>query len=398
MVDDFSGCIANYITSNSSHKNVVPERERLSGFPHITFSVSSLSEYLEVVKLLHIAYGDNLDLAFRGVSNYEYPLEPSLKVFQKKPEFTREPFDQFYPVELELVNEMLTTRPEEFVGITSNFDLLAKMQHLGLPTRLLDFSLNPLVALYFTCQSLSENTARVICAVDSSSMYTRSVVEYVCGLYKVTDFTHYFLEDLVKDDSGILSYMGSNMEPLMAHPKHFSERIKRQSGLFMIFPNTVSDLAWFNITNREDGDYTYPFVTQQEKKRLHDIADREDPYYLYDIKKGSNLLHRDFQVTTDSFYRIRKCYQDYGDEIIERHNVIYLKDDVKWAFTERFVINAEIAEFSNEIMEKYFCSILIEARYKKSIMQELNYININEAFLFPEPEYTAKQIKNRFLD
>ena len=49
------------------------------------------------------------------------------------------------------------------------------------------------------------------------------------------------------------------------------------------------------------------------------------------------------------------------------------------------------------IMKENFCSILIDAKYKKSIMRELDQVNINEAFLFPEPEYTAKRIKNRYI-
>jgi len=396
MILDFSNSVEKYIESNSIRINVVPVPERLSEFPHTTISIGSLSDYLDAIKILHLAQekGDPA-LVFRGVSSYKYPLEPSLKVLQNRPDFIGYSSDQ---IESELVNEMLTTRPEEFAGITSDFDLLAKMQHLGLPTRLLDFSFNPLVALYFACQSLSESTARVICANDTSSVYTRNTIEKICGLYKVPEFTHYFLENMTRDDSGILAYMMSNMEPLMAHPKHISERIKRQSGLFMIFPNIVSDNIWFNITNRENDSYTYPYVTPREIKRLHDIETREDPYHIYNISKGRNLLYKDFQVTTESFYRMQQYYQDYGDFAVEKDNAMHINDDAKWAFAKRFSIDSEIACFSDEIMEKHFCSILIEAKHKKAIMQELNYININEAFLFPEPEYTAKQIKNRFLN
>lgn len=49
-----------------------------------------------------------------------------------------------------LVNDALRMAPDEFKGL-SDFQRLAKMQHLGLPTRLLDVTTNPMAALLFAC-------------------------------------------------------------------------------------------------------------------------------------------------------------------------------------------------------------------------------------------------------
>lgn len=46
---------------------------------------------------------------------------------------------------------MMHVHPDEFLG--NRFDSLVKMQHFGMPTRLLDTTTNPLVALYFACES-----------------------------------------------------------------------------------------------------------------------------------------------------------------------------------------------------------------------------------------------------
>src|ERR1017187_3733576 len=47
------------------------------------------------------------------------------------------------------VRDLISVHPNEFASDETMFDKLVRMQHFGLPTRLLDVSLNALVALYF---------------------------------------------------------------------------------------------------------------------------------------------------------------------------------------------------------------------------------------------------------
>ena len=55
--------------------------------------------------------------------------------------------------------DMLTNFPQEFDNLP-NLSRLAKMQHYGCPTRLLDLTSNPLIALYFAC---AENDSEYGC-------------------------------------------------------------------------------------------------------------------------------------------------------------------------------------------------------------------------------------------
>jgi len=80
---------------------------------------------------------------YRGQANSEWSLSPKLYregLFEK---------------ESVLISELIRRAPESFTGM-SRLDTLVKMQHYGLPTRMLDMTQNPLVALFFACYGNGE--------------------------------------------------------------------------------------------------------------------------------------------------------------------------------------------------------------------------------------------------
>lgn len=81
---------------------------------------------------------NQLKLFFRGVSNAKYENTPS--IYRNHKLIRQEDF---------IYKECLRYSPHEFAGEKTCFDALVKLQHYGLPTRLLDLTTNPYVALFF---------------------------------------------------------------------------------------------------------------------------------------------------------------------------------------------------------------------------------------------------------
>jgi hypothetical protein len=62
-----------------------------------------------------------------------------------------------YNHEKNAVRDLVSIHPQEFREDETMFDRLVRMQHFELPTRLLDVTTNPLVALYFASAEYEEN-------------------------------------------------------------------------------------------------------------------------------------------------------------------------------------------------------------------------------------------------
>lgn len=81
---------------------------------------------------------EEVSLFFRGHANKDWGLIPG--IYRTKSAIQKEDY---------LVHNLIRHCPIDFQNCESSFEKLVKMQHYELPTRLLDISMNPLVALYF---------------------------------------------------------------------------------------------------------------------------------------------------------------------------------------------------------------------------------------------------------
>lgn len=106
--------------------------------------ISSVSEFIE--KIVQRDKEAGTETFYRGHADKDWDLLPS--IFRTPNGVEKEHL---------LFRDMVAHEPQSFSECKSALDYLVQMQHYGLPTRLLDMTTNPLVALYFACQPTADD-------------------------------------------------------------------------------------------------------------------------------------------------------------------------------------------------------------------------------------------------
>lgn len=390
-------------------KNIVLSSDIYEEYPHLTFHIHNLVEYLQIVKLMKDAQYADETLVFRGISKSDWSMTPSLARYSG--------YDE--TVEYEMVNNFLTLRPEAFQGLHSNFEILAKMQHYGLPTRLLDFTTNPLVSLYFACADNPRNEARVLCSSTFLSNSQNEIIESICGSYKQYALDNVSVEDFLKTTN--LSpyeyiarlYLQKNFRPLFVKPWYWNQRIINQSAIFLVFANSLFDslgkLAYYK---------EFPDDSKENEvllNQIHEISVSEKLDQIYPIWHPSNQteikfekwakkvraqssekqpIRRDFCVSHSTMQKLFSFHQQ--SEILHQNSRKYTEYG-QTILRRRFLFNWDITPIDTDSLKTMFCSIIVDRRSKKEILSDLESIGIDKAFIYPELEYTAEKIKGKYF-
>lgn len=238
-----------------------------------------------------------------------------------------------------------------YQGNESVLERLAKMQHYGKPTRLLDMTTDPLVALYFAVTNTERADASVYLFIrpniDADSLHAR-ILSFIATQANrqidslVDSFNQQYNETVTKPDFVKYAQIGAFITPNTIKTND-NERMKRQKGTFAIPGNTIEDgkITGIKPLTKEKGyeeiiipfehheyirkelddlDYNESFLFGQREKKPFKYPDNNIEVELFDIKKGVDIGNQ-FQVTLEANKLIsRKEILQKSFEVVKQSN------------------------------------------------------------------------------
>lgn len=207
--------------------------------------IRNVNSFLDVVNELNERYKNKL--YFRGHARSSWQLESGLS--RSYNNIRKKVNIRMWDYEKYLLNESIRQRPNVFQD-AQDINLLPLMQHYGLPTRLLDFTENPLIALYFACSSSQRSDGRVyfVLSEESESTYDRIVIDQICSLWRYDCYDNLTCTGILSDSQyekwihknpkGLGGYAESiNFKLLFLRPSYISNREIIQKSALLVIPN-----------------------------------------------------------------------------------------------------------------------------------------------------------------
>lgn len=223
-------------------------------------AISNLVDF--ITELNTIVRDNNFLYYFRGHADTSFKLKPSIYRNQK-----------LIRHEDWIFKEAMLKTPHEFYNDRTTLEKLVRIQHYGIPTRLLDITSNPLVALYFACNEFNNKHGKVIIFKIPRSeikFYDSDTVSILSNLskrpysFRIDNISHaeiesfneeeeiaYLLHEIREEKTYFLPIINPrDLERVVAvKVKLNNSRITRQDGAFLIFgidgnkrkPATVPD-------------------------------------------------------------------------------------------------------------------------------------------------------------
>lgn len=310
----------------------------------------NISSFIRTLKQSIGIIDVNEETWFRGQSDYDYKLIPSIFRNAINKNGAHLDFDniEMYD-EAGMYKEFIRRYPEHSNSHKNVFEWLTLMQHYGLPTRLLDWTTNLLVALFFCC--VEDKDKDKDGAIFAFNPFVDLSLPNYFGKFLEIQVTSYdeisFYEQLIPLADNVLG------EETKINGVKIKD-IKNDLGYKLVaINNSTREFESFNDLINFHGSSEY----------IDRIAEFSDVYSY----RPPYLNHRIRQQ--------HGCFTFHGGKFFEGSE-----------FIKPFDMDAR----------DNLVKIKVKREDKQKLLVELGLSGICEATLFPEMEYQSKQIKDRY--
>jgi len=373
--------------------------------------IESLSEYLSKISSITCKTNDEIQYFYRGQRNEIWTVAPAIE---------RDGFDKS---ETKIIESVLSDRPGEFINCSTMFEKLVKMQHYGIPTRIVDITSSPLIALFFACEQdlKDQNNNKVNGKVFVYSAYKNKVLDYnsdkvrlLANMTRMKEFEYcpdvgyydrLYLQLIDILEKCIKIFESSNCTLSLKNDTeifHLVDQIYYYEQFCLEADEVLKIKSW----NKVEG------LAQVYKDNSSIKSEKQDDNPEID------KLMLEFYNISERFINCNICMIS-GTKHCKRQLLSLIREE-KPAFDDRIIpadlkqnyfvkgikanerIKAQFGDFiitsrlSEGVEKLHNDEILIDTKAKLSILKELDQLGINASTIYPEFTKYSDYVKEKF--
>ncbi|MCI8283857.1 MAG: FRG domain-containing protein [Firmicutes bacterium] len=271
----------------------------------------------------------------------------------------------YFSHESEIYHESVEMKKDEFNNLSTPLQKLAKLQHYGIPTRLVDVTIDPLIALYFAIENIDDSSSGnvYLYLVDGYSFDSKEV-EVLSILptmpirevnYIITEYEKIFGKSITYEE--VLEIVSTPVIVQYSDElKTSNPRLHSQKGTFLICGNEVIDSIITNSLKSLDTItpnviINIPYEYKKEIKEELDLKYNINQFRIYP------------ELPAVASY-IKEKYKEENLSLSGKYSIVK-KEDISYAFVKRISITIVLTK-SMYIAEIKSLVIAILDQYKKN--------------------------------